>query len=224
MDIAPAMAYETMLRNNINWYNVGEVPQKNLDIAKRTTDRAFWKQLLKESKLGITMNSEQYEKILEDIEKHPVELQYDVAVETFMELYQNREQSFKEGLVKVFKNLSGSFKSHSAFKIQKRTIIKEVFERQYIRSNYNGRVFNDAWKILYLLDGIDPTAIEPNKQPHNIMYSGAKNGQTDFDFGKFRVKVFLGNGNVHLWIEDEELLNKVNRIIAEYYKGMIPKA
>jgi hypothetical protein len=83
MDIAPAMAYETMLRNNINWYNVGEVPQKNLDIAKRTTDRAFWKQLLKESKLGITMNSEQYEKILEDIEKHPVELQYDVAVETF---------------------------------------------------------------------------------------------------------------------------------------------
>lgn len=221
MQIAPLMTYESMLRNNINWYS--DSLNKNLRIAKKTTDKSYWYKLLKESKLGITMNSRQYRNIVEQIEAHPVELQYDIAMETFLSLYQKRGQNFQEGLVEVFKSLSKKFKSHSAFKVQRRIIITNVFSDGFFRHDWDGELFRDAWKILYLLDGKDPTAIDIADRPDEIISSGYNKGLTEFNFGKFRVKTFA-NGNVHLWIDDEELLNKVNRIIANYYKGMIPES
>lgn len=220
IDIAPRYTFETMLRNDVHWFS-GDKDRYKVR-AEKALDRKLWKDLLEKSKLGVVLNASQREKIEREIHDNPVPLTREVAVSTFLKLFEQREDAFREGIVDVFKRLSGNFRSHSPFRVEKRSILTGAVRDGYVRHDFSGKLFTDAWKFIYLLKGIDPTAIDIRNHPENII-NDEKTGKSEFCFDGFRVKIFQ-NGNLHLIIEDQEVLNKINQIIAQYYEHQLPKA
>lgn len=221
IEIAPQYTFETFLRNHVLWYDSDFEKYKKK--AYRVLDKRLWRHLLDKSKLGAVINAEQLAKIENDIEQNPAPLTAEVARATFMELFSRREESFKEGLVNVLRSLSGNYRSHDPFKVKKRLILNRAMYNGYLRYDYSGRLFDDFTRYIYLLQGVDPTAIAHKDLPRNVINDNRHRGQDDFDFGPYRVKTF-GNGNLHIWIEDEELLNKINKTIADYYKNTLAAA
>ncbi len=219
--IAPQYAYESALGNSVSWYS--DCTDKNKSILRRALDRKCWTTLLSRTKLGSVMNAKQLEKVRKDIEQHAPELTHNRAMTTFMDMYVSKEETFRSGLVDVFKSLSGNFKSHDAFKIQKRLILTGALGAYGWSSFSTGRDrFNDLWHYMSLLDGQDPTQVPYDEQPANIIDKKSCCGVMEFEFEQFRIKTYL-NGNVHVWMDIRpDLISKVNKLIAEHYGSTLP--
>lgn len=219
--IAPQYAYESALSNSVSWYS--DNIDKNKAVLRRALDRKCWASLLARTKLGSVMNAKQLEKVREDIEEHAPELTHNRAMTTFMDMYVSKEEIFRSGLVDVFKSLSGNFKSHDAFKIQRRLILMGALSTYGWSSHSVGRDrLNDLWHYMSLLDGHDPTQVPYDEQPASIIEKGSCNGVMEFEFDYFRIKTYL-NGNVHIWLDKRpDLISEVNKLIAEHYGSTLP--
>jgi hypothetical protein len=227
MSLVPNHTFEPLLRSEIHWF-----PSDRPSIATLAThalDKKLWGGLVSRSKLGAYMNREQIEAIHDQIEKSPQPFNQANAVSTLKHLMDTRHQSLLKGVVDVFSRLSGNYRSHDAFKIGKKLVINHAL-RGYnpksmrdllLRYDYGGGSFNDLWRYLFLLEGRDPTAIDTSERPDFIIQDGLKRDESHFDFGTFRVRSFL-NGNLHVFIEKPELIEKINQAIAAYYSGTLP--
>lgn len=135
---------------------------------------------------------------------------------TFIELLPQRGEMFNRGLVRLFQDLSGNYKSNNAFKIGQRMVAgywtvpayRGGREINYHRQN----TVRDLLRVLYKLT---ERPFDPGKA------LGAVN--TAWQIGEYRDPylrmVPFKNGNVHIYIIDEPLRNRINNIISEYYGG-----
>lgn len=219
--LAPEYTFEYVLAKEIPWYIDNQSEKKA--ILTKALDRKCWEALLDQSKLGVVMNSTQLEQVRNEIEYQTPELTLNRAMTTFMDLFHVKEKTFREGLVKVFKDLSGKFKSHDVFKIKKRIILDNALSGyHWSHRNKKKDIFNDVWHYLYFLDGNDPTEVAYDDQPANIISAGHGKGISEFEFEQFRVVTYQ-KGSVHIWLDKRpDLIDKVNGLIAEYYGQTLP--
>lgn len=221
MALAPSYTFESFL-SNASWYR--GIGVNNLaKEAEKALDKKLWLSLLEKSRLGVLMNSQQYEEIYNQIQTNPLPLTREAATGTFIRLFEQRQQTFLEGFVEVFKGLSKNYKSHSAFKVQSRMILENTYCHGYIgRSSYNGNRFRDMWRYLYLLQGIDPSSLPVEETPDQII-NDLQDDSGLISFRGFSVRLYRGNGNIHIFI-DKDLLKQVNNLIAVCYKDKLPEA
>jgi hypothetical protein len=147
--IAPQFSFESSLGNKVSWYN--DNLDSNKEILRKELDRRCWHSLLENTKFGAVLNSEQLDKIRNDIAHLAPELTLNRAMTTFMDLYMSREDTFRAGLVDVFSKLSGHYKSHDSFKVQKRIILNGALSAYgWASFSYHRDRFNDLWHYLSL--------------------------------------------------------------------------
>ncbi len=125
---------------------------------------------------------------------------------------------FRRGLANAFSQLDRRFRSHDGFKIGSRVILTRVFN-EYGSLEY-GRtrdVLIDIERVFAVLDGeAEATfrsalgALEYDRRG----FGGPRQSEVETEYFKIRG---YKNGNAHLWFLRDDLVEKVNKVLAEHY-------
>lgn len=137
-----------------------------------------------------------------------------------LERFQNdAELIFRRGIVNVFTRLDRRFRSHDGFKVGSRLIIDRFVSQDGCFYGYGDRVDTllDVERTFLVLDGQSARAsygsivAQLNRERRSWTPQ-----QSEHEAEFFKVRIFK-NGNAHLWFTRKDLVEKVNKILAEHY-------
>ncbi|PWJ81522.1 uncharacterized protein DUF4942 [Pseudaminobacter salicylatoxidans] len=133
------------------------------------------------------------------------------------------EMIFRRGIATAFSTLDRRFRSHDGFKVGSRVILTYAFSSYSGSFDYGSTrdTIMDIERTFCILDGRKP----------NLAYGGII-GQIDNErrgygprqsehHGEYFKVVGYKNGNAHLWFTRDDLVEKVNKLLAEYYGEVI---
>lgn len=208
-------------------------------VARRLVDIQFWGHVIKTTDLEVLMDRTAKDELRAqmryipeqvrtkgggiinqaEIDKGLPPVSVEAILETLEKFTEDAGMIWRRGIAKAFAGLDRRFRSHDGFKIGDRIILTNAFNEWGGGWAYGRErdTMIDIERVFLVLDGKKPTA----------SYAGIV-GAVDEDrrgFGKsqsctegdyFRIRGFL-NGNAHLWMTRKDLVEKVNRLLAEYY-------
>jgi hypothetical protein len=127
---------------------------------------------------------------------------------------------FRRGIANVFSKLDRRFKSHDGFKIGSRIILTYAFDSWGMLTY--GAIRDkliDVERVFAVLDGHPESSFESAVDALRTRgFRGAS--QSEHETPYFRIRVYK-NGNAHLWLTRHDLVEKVNKLLAEYYGEVI---
>ncbi|MCG8026288.1 MAG: DUF4942 domain-containing protein, partial [Candidatus Thiodiazotropha endolucinida] len=183
---------------DVRWYGDNPARRYTPDV-QMAIRRSTWNALLDTSCLPTVMSADDLEKLRKDIASTPPEITRENVVATFVDLYEQRFDSFRKGLVDLFRTLCRKYRSNEAFKIGKRVILDEALSGLSWNSYSSAQDrINDLFRILSLLDGKDPGQIPRAAQADELIISALRAGENTLDHEYFEVRMFQ-NGNLHIW-------------------------
>lgn len=159
------------------------------------------------------------------------EVTVDNIIATVESLIGQSGQIFQRSVVNTFTRLDRRFRSHDGFKIGSRVIFEGCFDpewhswRGYGADSAKQRIM-DIERIFQVLDRENRLTEDGNRDanwldPASLIWHidqnrAHKRAQSEVESAFFKVRIFK-NGNMHLWMTRKDLLQKVNRILAEHY-------
>ncbi|MGB3833765.1 MAG: DUF4942 domain-containing protein [Mesorhizobium sp.] len=131
---------------------------------------------------------------------------------------------FRRGIAEAFSSLDRRFRSHDGFKVGSRMILTRCcsdFGGHFQDYGQKADTLRDIERTFLILDGQNPRAsyagICGQIRSERTTY-GAHQSEHEGEF--FKVRIFK-NGNAHLWFTRDDLVEKVNKMLAEYYGEVI---
>ncbi|MGD9613800.1 MAG: DUF4942 domain-containing protein [Alphaproteobacteria bacterium] len=213
-------------------------------VARRLTDLRVWSWVVQRTDLEKLMDAEAKEKLRQQmryvpdrVDPHTRELITGDEVErgmppvtveniyaTLQSFAADAESIFRRGVANAFSKLDRRFRSHDGFKIGSRIILTYAF------SSYSGGLQYGEKRDM-LLDIERAFAVLDNGQHLGAQYGqgvwaleqdrrGFDPHQSVTETKYFKIRGFK-NGNAHLWFTNDELVRKINKILAEYYGEVI---
>ncbi len=183
---------------------------------RRAIDRHAWACLQKLSGLRNLMDVTAHRQMAEQLSNDPPPFTVENVTATYMSLAAQAPKIFERSLVTVFKRLNTKdYRTNSAFRIGPRIILTYMFS-EYGFSHWDSKreLVADLDRIFHTLDGKKPPeagnaadAIEAAYRRHESTHA------TEY----FEVRMFRGNGNMHMKFRRLDLLEKANRIIARHF-------
>jgi len=127
---------------------------------------------------------------------------------------------FRRGIANVFSALDRRFKSHDGFKIGDRIILRWVFDGSgYLNSGSIRDKLIDVERVFAVLDG-HPEGSFQSAIDALVGRRVREAAQSEHETPYFKIRAFK-NGNAHLWLRRSDLVEKVNKLLAEYYGEVI---
>lgn len=187
----------------------------------RDVDRRMWRQTIEISGFNKYMDKVARQEFTDSLEKNPPEFNIDNVRSTLLSSYNQAEMFMKRGIVQLFINLGAQYKTNDAFKIGKKVILRNWFTVfcGSLSVNYNQEPeMNDLDRVVRTLDG------KEFKEHHFSQAMRKMISSMEYEDEYFKIKAFK-NGNAHLWFKREDITDKINDIIAEYYgEGKLGKS
>lgn len=202
-------------------------PQGRARFLKETRqdlDRAAWRHLLSVSGMERLMDQTAKKQFEAQLRDDPPEVSADTCRATMEGLFADAPTIFKRGIAESFSSLDRRFKSHDGFKIGSRIVLTRAFnEHGSWASGYGAEAkFRDVERTFYVLDrkqhpdrGAGILGVIDAARPRSL-HASAFAAEDDY----FRVRVFK-NGNLHVWFKRDDLLLKVNELLADYYGAVL---
>lgn len=205
-----------------------KVPDRDLflDTARRITDADIWAHILTITDLERLMDKKAKDEFRQQLVKDPPEVTVETVRATLEQFALDAGTIFARGVAECFSNLDRRFRSHDGWKIGNRVILSHAFDEwghwSYHRNHRDS--IQDIERAFFVLDGREP--------PHNYgglvgaideargRGMGRRQAEVETEFFKLRT---YKNGNAHLWFKRDDLLAKVNRVLADYYGEVIPE-
>lgn len=196
-----------------------------LEAARRMIDRNIWSRLVDLTDLERLMDKEAKDQLRKQLLDDPPEATEENIFATLETFLMSADEIFQRGIANVFTKLDRRFRSHDGFKIGSRIIIDYVFDStgfwNYHRNHRD--TLMDVERTFCVLDNRPEPhayagivgAIEAARGRH----WGARQTYLESDY--FRVRAFK-NGNVHIYFKRDDLVERVNKLLAEYYGEVIP--
>ena len=213
-------------------------PDKWARVAKRITDLRVWASIIERTDLKRLMDKQSKEQLRKqlryiapefdgatytnksEVEEGFPELDVDTVEATLQGFREDAGMIFKRGIANVFTRLSKRFKSHDGFSIGSRLILTRVVDESghWYHSNYHRESLLDIERVFLVLDGKKAedqyTGICDIVNEERKGGWGARVSEHEGDYFKLRI---FKNGNAHLWFKRPELVERVNKILAEWY-------
>lgn len=193
-----------------------------LEGVRKTVDRSVWNYLLISTGLDKLMDKTAREDFRAQCEKDPPPATADNCYATMSALMGDADLIFKRGVATAFSRLDRRFRSHDGFKVGARMVLANCFGLDGWWNHWakHDETLIDVERAMYLLDGKAPPerdggivgAVKLAKAEFPGFAAANFEAETDY----FRAKVFK-NGNLHLWFKRDDLLDRVNLLLADYY-------
>lgn len=199
----------------------------SVETYRQQVDASIWTYLLEFTGMSEMMDATAARAFDADLREEVQPVTMETLRATFADLMGNADLIFARGLATAFAKLDPRFKSHDAFKIGSRMILTRVFSEfsgDFSYSGWERETIIDIERVFAKLDGMKPNgnglmwAIEQSRRAGGW---GPKQSLTESPY--FRIRGFK-NGNAHLWFTRDDLVERVNQILAEFYGEVIPDA
>lgn len=198
---------------------------RSLEVFRAHVDASVWTHLLTITRMSDMMDREAREEFDRSLMANVPEVTFETVTNTFSQLRREADLIFKRGLANAFSKLDRRFRSHDGFKIGSRIILTNVFD-EWGSWNYHGRAretITDVERVFAILDNHNPnpgsliSAIDASRG------RGLDPRQSECEAGYFRIKGFK-NGNCHIWFTRPDLVEKANKLLADYYGATLGDA
>jgi predicted RNA methylase len=195
--------------------------------ARRLTDTDAWAHIIEITDLERLMDKKAKDEFQQQLMTEPPEATIDNIFATLEQFAADAGTIFKRGIAECFSNLDRRFRSHDGWKIGSRVILDHAFDGfgswSFHRNHRDTMV--DIERTFCVMDGA--------KQPTN--YGGAIGAaietargrgfgarQTEAETEYFLIRIFK-NGNAHIWFKRDDLLEKINKLLGDYYGNPLPE-
>jgi predicted RNA methylase len=222
-------------RNGYNYFQDAErqgfigkldVPEREkfLSIARRLTDCDTWAYLVELTDLERLMDTKAKAQLTRQLQTDPPEVTIDNVLATLQQMAGNAHMIFKRGLAECFSNLDRRFRSHDGWKLGSRIILTYALGDSggwNWNSDSRNRIY-DVERVFNVLDGRgnQPLSLIAQIERDRGGHYGRRQGYTETEY--FRCRSYM-NGNVHLWFQRDDLVEKANKLLADYYGAAIPQ-
>lgn len=199
----------------------GAMPKTPLDEAIKQLDKTFWRIAFEQTGFMQLFDAASRAKFDLEIRDKPPEFNMANVRSTFLEISQKADAMFAEGIVNVFRKLSGRYQSNDVFKIAEKIIMTGSMQPKWcgggkeFRHGYAADEINDVDRVFKTLDGKKHIPRELSSAMNKSFVTNA-----DYDDEYFHAKAFK-NSNLHLTFKRGDLLEKANMIIAQWYGGNV---
>lgn len=213
-------------RNLIMPYRYGSAPQagreKFLEGVTRLTDRAMWSHVIAATDLERLMDKQARDEFRTSLHASPPPATVQNVQATLSHMLESADDIFRRGIANAFSALDRRFRSHDGFKIGARVVLPWALNEHggWAYGAKHEETVRDIERTFCILEGdqapgftgsavrqIEQASRDSSRwriQPFTI--------ETEY----FRVRGFI-NRNIHLWFKRDDLLRKVNRLLADYY-------
>lgn len=189
----------------------------NFEAVRREMDRSFWRRAFELTNFRLMMDAEAKAQFDRDLDNNSPEFTMGAVTETFLSLAQDADMMFRRGLVNVFKGLCGDYKTNKKepFRIGEKIIISHAIGDGWsgcLKINWGReQMINDIDRVFKVIAGDDymPRSLESQ------LNESFMKGET-FEDAFYKAKAFK-NGNMHLWIKRQDILDQANILIAKHY-------
>ena len=143
---------------------------------------------------------------------------------TFEQLYLNKGDVFERGVINVFKGLSWDFKTNSPCKFGGKIIVSGLVKCDRwgfgLLWGWQRDRLADLERMLMLLDGkpIPDNRADVTRRLANHIHENRHSNRYEDEM--FAIKYFQ-KGTAHITFKRQELVDKLNDIIARHYPGML---
>lgn len=194
----------------------------SVEAFRKNMDARTWIRIIELSGIRQLMDRTEKDKFYKELAGTVPEVTEDAILSALEALAGDAKLIFQRGLARVFTDLDRRFKSHDAFKIGSRIILTRLFtEDGYWNFHSSAReTIADVERVFALLAGAAPNAgalvqaIDASRRGY-----GARQGVCESEY--FRIRTFM-NGNAHLWFTRDDLVEKANLTLADYYGEVLP--
>lgn len=107
------------------------VPRDTLKDSIKGIDRYLWRESFERTGFMQLLDAASKSQLLKSIESEPPEFTETNIQTTFLDLFQQKDRMFSDGIVNVFRSLSGDYSRHNAFKITSKIIIGYMIQHSY---------------------------------------------------------------------------------------------
>lgn len=191
----------------------------------RHLDRSIWRDLMKKSGMLSLMDAEARNQWYDSLEKDDIPaVSEENILSTFEQLHQSKGDVFERGVINVFKGLSWDYKSNSPCKFGRKIIVTGLVKYDRwgfgLTWGWQRDRLADLERMLMLLDGKpvpDNRADVTRRLGDHIHDNRHRNHYED---EMFTIKYFQ-KGTAHITFKRQELVDKLNDIIARHYPGML---
>ena len=231
------------------WNKILQLPERDwyMRTAKRIIDTNCWQEVIKLTDLELLMDKEEKDKLhhqmmepdppkrncygerhaiakLDEIKGTMPEFDEATVVATLETMLGQSGLIFQRGLANSFAKLDRRFRSHDGFRIGSRIIFDRVFDSngQFDYRSAQRDAIYDVERTLMILDGKKPNAVynsivgQIEKERSGRFSKHQSVHEADF----FRIRIFQ-NGNAHLWFKRDDLVEKANKLLADWYGEVI---
>jgi len=205
------LVYE--LIDSVSYY--GDTFMDHLPKINKRMDSKFWNSIVDNSSITSVMHTEMKEKFQKTISEKPPEFTREHIYGTLNHYMENRFTIFVEGALNLFKKLNKDFKTNDGIKVRQKLIFGSALGAYgWCMYGHSRNLIEDLERIFYVLDGIDPTKRPYGEWATNRIERSSRGEEYQFEY--FRVRTFK-NGNIHLWMTREDLVEKLNTMIADHF-------
>lgn len=189
-----------------------------LATARRMIDIDVWAHVIKLTDLERLMDKEAKDQFHKQLREDTPEATVENIVATLQQFAASAGDVFKRGIANAFSKLDRRFKSHDGFKVGSRVILDRMFSEHggYNYHRDQESTLSDIERTFLILDNRPVTANYAgivgalrNKKSYRV-----EAGEIENEF--FLVRYYM-NGNAHLWMKRKDLVEKVNKLLAEWY-------
>jgi hypothetical protein len=195
---------------------------KYLATAKRLTDTDVWAHIIEITGLESLMDTTAKRQLRAQLGTDPPEVTVDNVIATLQTFAADADMIFRRGIATCFSSLDRRFRSHDGWKIGSRIIISHALNDS---GHWNYRGCDQIIDVERAMRVLDDDKGQPMSLIHRIDLDrgagwGRRQGVSETEY--FRCYTYM-NGNAHLWFKRDDLLEKVNKILGEYYDTPIPE-
>lgn len=194
--------------------------------ARFQVDRSAWSHLIGMTDLERLMDKSAKDELRQQLLTEPEEITIDNVYATLEQFMCDSGTIFRRGLANAFSNLDRRFRSHDGWKIGSRVILNHALNEYGWWSHHSNKrdTLQDIERAFFVLDGKTPPsdyagivgAVEKSREGNH----GARQSEAQTDY--FTARCWK-NGNLHVWFKRDDLLDRVNRLLGEYYGAPIPE-
>jgi len=194
--------------------------------ARRLTDTDCWSHIIELTDLQRLMDKKAKDELRTQLQTDPPEITVENIYATLQQFMLDADTIFRRGIALCFSTLDRRFRSHDGWKIGSRIILSYAFNEwgswNYHRSHDDS--LRDIERTFLVLDGKDvpPDYAGIVTQVYNGRQGGSGARQSEYENDYFIIRGFK-NGNAHVWFKRDDLVEKVNKLLAEYYGEVIPE-